>query len=81
MQNCTHLDQKVDRYSWWKVAVSTSTKLGCKGNGPGPAYIWNIAVENLVGCNTVSNCYVINLYLAAALQLDVGASKARGRKH
>ena len=42
VQNSMDLDRKVDKYSWWRAAVATSTKLGRKGNDPGLAYLWNI---------------------------------------
>ena len=57
-QNRTDIDRKVDKHSWWRAAVSTSTKLRRKGRDPGTPYIWSIAGVNLYdsdGCNTEQN--------------------------
>ena len=40
--NSTDKDQKVDKYTWWRAAIATSTKLESKGNDPGPVYLLSL---------------------------------------
>ena len=49
MQNSTDLDQEINKYSWWRAVVATSTNLRSKINDPGSAYLYNITSVNLVG--------------------------------
>lgn len=48
----------------------------------GPAYFWNITNLDLVGFRwaVILRPIVTGLYFAAVLQLDIGASKTKGRQ-
>ena len=55
--NSVDLERKVKQYSWW--IANNSTKLGCKGNDLGPAYLWNIIGRNLVGFSRLQYCVLL----------------------
>ena len=66
-RNSTDVDRKVDKYSWWTTAITTSTKLRRKGNDPGPIHLWSTTGGNLVSYNTTSYCYRIIVYCCLAV--------------